>query len=115
MKDLHVECDEGIRGFGRKFRVAAWWVEPSGYAAIDFQIKRDIPDGEELPFIEFESKEMLEDFLQPFLRLAEKLGIKGPEAAEIRGELKATKAHLKDLRLVLSAYPAGSNLLKGEK
>lgn len=98
MKDLHVEVDDGIRDFGRKCRLAAWWVEPEGYSGFDFQVKRGIKEGAELPYIEFESSGMLEDFLRPFVRLAERLGIKNDEAAALTGELKATKYHLEDLR-----------------
>jgi len=97
MKDLHVEIDDGIRDFGRKYRLA-WWIESEGYAAINLEVKRGIQEGANLPYIEFESREMLEDFLRPFVRLAERLGIKNDEAAALTGELKATKAHLDDLR-----------------
>lgn len=99
MKNLHVEVDDGIWDFGRKYRLAAWWVEPEGYAAINLEVKRGIQEGEKLPYVEFESREMLEDFLRPFVRLAERIGIKNDEAA-LTGELKATKYHLEDMRLL---------------
>ena len=108
MKDLRVEIDDSF-AFGRRHRLAAWWVEPDGYAAITLQIQREIKEGEDLPFIEFESREMLEDFLRPFVRLAERLGIKNDEAAALTGELKATKYHLEDLRLILSGLMAPVN------
>jgi len=97
MKDLHVEFDDSF-AFGRQHRLAAWWVEPDGYTAINFQVQRGIKEGEDLPFMEFESRQMLENFLRPFLRLAERLGIKGDETAALTGELKATKYHLEDMR-----------------
>jgi hypothetical protein len=100
MKDLRVETDGGSQDFGRKYRLAAWWVEPAGYAAINLEVKRGIQEGADLPYIEFESREMLEDFLRPFVRLAERLGIKNDEAAALTGELKATKYHLEDMRLL---------------
>jgi diphthamide synthase (EF-2-diphthine--ammonia ligase) len=98
MKEIHVEINESA--FRRGYRLAAWWVEPAGYAAVNFQIVREIAEGADLPYMEFESRGALEDFLRPFVRLAERLGIAGDAAAVLQGELKATKYHLEDMRIL---------------
>lgn len=98
MKEIHVEIAD--TAFKRSHKLAVWWVEPDGYAAVNLGVVRGIPEGAELPYMEFESRKMLENFLRPFVRLAERLGIAGDSAAALQGELKATKYHLEDMRLL---------------
>jgi len=103
MRNLKVEIDR--QDFGRTIPMAIYFFDGARAVAIT-QSRQEVGEFEPLPhFAEFRSRDELQDFLRPFLKLAEELGMLGKDASRLKGELEATKYHLEDMRVIARVAP----------
>ena len=101
-KNLKVEIDR--QDFGRTIPMAIYFFDGPKTVALT-PTWQEVGELETLPHFEFRSRDELQDFLRPFLKLAEELGMLGKDASRLKGELEATKYHLEDMRILAGVAP----------